>query len=158
MGQLCCGGTTVTFVYSDWIQQYPQFVNISQTLVEGDILTTAEQFCRNDGRNPVCNPTLLLTMLNLMVAHLCQLFYPPNQPAGQVGQVVGRMSDAREGSVAVQFDFPTPSNMDVAWYSQTPYGLAFYKLMPKTGRYFPMTYPYAYGRRWLNPWPGGLSR
>jgi hypothetical protein len=135
--------------------QYPQFANISQSLVQGDILTTAEQFCRNDGGGPVYIFSLQTTLLNLMVAHICALFYPSGSSAGPSG-IVGRIDSATEGSVSVHAEMPVGNNPDVAWYQQTPYGSAFYKLMPKLGRYYPRLRQLP--QPGLNPWPGGLAR
>lgn len=137
-------GVKVDFSYSNFVAIYPQFATLSQTQVLQGALPVAELYCRNDGGGPVSNAETQTTLLNLMVAHIGQLMYGVNgQPAAGI---VGRISDAAEGSVSVSADFPTtPSN---AWFMQTPFGAAFWQATAayRTMRYVPGP------RRFFNPW------
>ena len=129
-----------------------------------DLATT---FCRNDGGGPVgagvggcgglfsffSSPTtsaaatqLQTNMLNLLTAHLAQLFAP--LPTGQPASgLVGRITSASEGSVSVSAEFP--ASPAAAWFLQTAYGAAFWQMSApfRTARYLPGP------QRVNNPWP-----
>lgn len=137
-------GVIVTFDYAAFIAIYPQFASLSEPQVVQGALPVAELYCRNDGSGPVSTADTQTTLLNLMVAHICQIMYGANGqgPAG----IVGRISNATEGSVSVAAEFPmTPSN---AWFMQTPFGAAFWQATAayRTMRYMPGP------RRIFNPW------
>ena len=138
-------GVRVDFSLSNFVAIYPQFATLSPTQVVQGALPVAELYCRNDGGGPVSTAETQTTLLNLMVAHICQLMYGVNgQPAAGI---VGRISDATEGSVSVSADFPMmPSN---AWFMQTPFGAAFWQATAayRTARYVPGP------RRFFSPWP-----
>lgn len=137
-------GVVVTFNYANWALLFPQFSNLTQTQVTTLILPLAEQYCRNDGGGPVSSCATQTNLLNLMVAHVAQLMFgSATQP---LSPLVGRLSNATEGSVSVGVDFPTTPNN--AWFSQTPFGAAFWQATApyRTMRYLP-------GRRQLfSPW------
>lgn len=139
-------GVIVAFNFANWSALFPQFVTTTPTFtaltedqVTGPILTLAEQYCRNDGGGPVNNTGVQTQILNLMVAHVAQLLFGSStQP---LSPLVGRISNASEGSVSVGTDFPvTPSN---AWFVQTSYGAAYWQLiLPyRLGRYVPKVTP-----------------
>lgn len=128
-------GVVVQFNYASWVLLFPQFSGLSQPQVVNLILPLAEGYCRNDGGGPVTSAAMQTNLLNLMVAHIAQLFFGAN---GQTpSPLVGRVSSASEGSVSVQTDFP--SNPNSAWYNQTPFGAAFWALAAptRTMRYLP---------------------
>ncbi|WP_164781655.1 DUF4054 domain-containing protein [Mesorhizobium sp. M7A.F.Ca.MR.148.00.0.0] len=138
-------GVIVNFDYASFIAIYPQFATLSQPQVLQGALPIAELYCRNDGGGPVTKAETQTMLLNLMVAHICQITYGANgqAPAG----IVGRVSNASEGSVSVAAEFPmTPNN---AWFMQTPFGAAFWQATAayRTMRYIPGP------RRTFNPWP-----
>ena len=132
-------GVAVPFVYIDWIALFPQFSNLTQAQVTGPVLTVSQQYCRNDGGGPVCDPTNQTQLLYLMVAHVSQLLYgSTTQP---LTRAVGRISNASEGTVSAAVDWPTtPSN---AWYLQTQYGAMYWQMiLPyRTGIYGPKITP-----------------
>lgn len=138
-------GVKVDFSYANFISTYPQFASLSEPQVVQGALPVAELYCRNDGGGPVTTAQTQTTLLNLMVAHICQLMYGANgQPSAGI---VGRISNATEGSVSVAAEYPmTPNN---AWFMQTPFGAAFWTATAayRTMRYVPGP------RRNLNPWP-----
>lgn len=137
-------GVQVAFNYAAWAAGYPQFSNVTQTQIIGVVLPLAEIYCRNDGGGPVSTAAIQTTLLNLMVAHVCQLMFgSTTQP---LSPLVGRINSATEGSVSVGTDFPsTPNN---AWFLQTPYGAAFWQATSvyRTMRYVPGP------RRFFSPW------
>lgn len=139
-------GVHVVFDYDQWIVAFPQFATApGETPVTSVCLPIAEQYCRNDGGGPVQSIELQTQMLNLMVAHVCQLLYGPNgnNPSG----IVGRITNASEGSVSVGSDFPV--TQATAWFAQTTFGAMFLQLAApfRTMRYAPGP------RRNFNPWP-----
>lgn len=137
-------GVQVTFNYATWALAYPQFGNVTQPQIAGAVLPLAEIYCRNDGGGPVSSAVTQTTLLNLMVAHICQLMFGSRtQP---MSPLVGRINTATEGSVSVGTDWPsTPTN---AWFLQTPYGAAFWQATAayRTMRYVPGP------RRFFSPW------
>ncbi|WP_164746624.1 MULTISPECIES: DUF4054 domain-containing protein [unclassified Mesorhizobium] len=137
-------GVIVEFSFANFIAIYPQFATLSQPQVLQGALPVATLYCRNDGGGPVTKTETQTTLLNLMVAHICQLMYGANGQAP--GGIVGRVSNAAEGSVSVQADFPvTPNN---AWFMQTQFGAAYWQATAayRTMRYIPGP------RRVFNPW------
>lgn len=128
-------GVAVVFDYYAWVAQFPQFASISPSLVAGPVLKYATQYCVNDGSGPVTDAETQTCLLNLMVAHICAILYGVN--GNQPSELVGRITDATEGSVSVSADFPTTPNN--AWFVQTPWGAMFYQMCApyRTMRYVP---------------------
>lgn len=135
-------GVQVVFDYNAWIALFPQFGTLTQGQIVGLALPVAEQYVRNDGGGPVTSATVQTSLLNLMVAHVSQLLFGVNGQAPT--PLVGRISNAAEGSVSVGVDFPvTPTN---AWFMQTPFGAMFWQATApyRTMRYLPG--PQRFGR------------
>lgn len=139
-------GVIVTFDPNAFIRLFPQFSSITPEMFTQVILPLAQQYCRNDGGGPVATAASQTNLLNLMVAHICQLFYP-NGPNGPAGPLVGMIKSVTEGSVDVSVEFPLTQNN--AWYMQTPFGAAFWQASAayRTMRYIPRL------NRNFNPWP-----
>lgn len=148
-------GVIVNFNYTNWIKLFPMFAqNVSPEQAVDVILPLAEQYCRNDGGGPVNSEQSQTNLLNLMVAHIAQLLFGVNgsPPTG----LVGRISNASQGSVSVATEFPS-NNPSAAWYNQTQFGAAFYQAMApyRTMRYLPGNQR---SRRATTPGPFGLFR
>lgn len=137
-------GIVVTFDFAGWQALFPQFSTLTETQVVTLVLPLAEQYCRNDGGGPVSTAATQTNLLNLMVAHICALLFGVNgQPPSPL---VGRISNATEGSVSVAVDFPqTPNSV---WYNQTQFGAMFWAATAiyRTMRYMPGPC------RAFNPW------
>lgn len=141
----CWGSPIVSFNYDNWIALFPQFSYITAPQATA-LFNAATNYCRNDGGGPVCSPTQKTFLLNLLVAHLAQLFAPAAN--GQAAStLVGRISNASEGSVSVSSDYP--SNPSSAWYTQTQYGAAYWEA---TKPFRSMRY-IAGPNRLQQPWP-----
>lgn len=141
-------GVIVTWNYNQWVATFPQFAYLTapQALLYFNIATS---YCRNDGGGPVANEALQLNLLNLMTAHIAQLFAPTSSGASPSG-LVGRISNASEGSVSVAVDMPSTPN--AAWFNQTPFGAAYWQMTApfRTMRYRPAPVrPYG-------PWGNGI--
>ena len=135
----------IVFNYENWIALFPQFPYLSepQAQMYFDIATS---YCRNDGFGPICQPALKTNMLNLLTAHIAQLF-APDRNGQNPSTLVGRISNASEGSVSVGMDYP--SSPSAAWFNQTQFGASYWQLMLpfRTMRY--VTGP----TRNFQPWP-----
>jgi hypothetical protein len=151
--------------YSDaeFLQSYPEFTSNGSPTTRQSCFTLATFILRNS-----CNDCFGIDdanqrqlLLYLLTAHFIQLRYGVNgQPASGV---VGRVSDATEGSVSVGLDWPEQPN--AAWFAQTQYGATFWQLTApfRTARYFPAPQgcdcgPLEGAGAWLGPtgtgWPG----
>lgn len=157
---------TVTFDYAAWIAIFPEMANVSEPLAT-EYFNLATLFCANTLRI-VCSATKLATLLNLLTAHIAQLFAPqingqPNNGSGSVPapNTVGRVSNASEGSVSVGFDMPGQPPA-AAWYVQTRYGALFWQATSvyRTMRYIPgpIATPAFPGPLPFGGWRGGFLR
>ena len=116
-------GVAVTFDANAFLALFPQFAGLTSNQITTLVLPIAELYCRNDGGGPVSSAATQTSLLNLAVAHIATLMFPPaSSPAGQ-NPPVGRVASASQGSVSVSLDFP--QNPNDAWFNQTPFGAAF---------------------------------
>ena len=153
-------GVVVAFSYLAWLAAYPEFMPYSlgpPVVPSGPVPVTSDQASNyfamataihtNDGSGPVNNAGLQLTMLNALTAHFAKLLATP-LGATQASDIVGRISNASEGSVSVQTenDYPPGS---AQWFQQTKYGAAYWTA---TAPYRMMRY-HPGPRRVMNPWP-----
>jgi hypothetical protein len=86
-------------------------------------------------------------LLNMLVAHLAQLNLPAGGGDGSAGgtnaaapsPLVGRITNATEGSVSVQTQMDLPLG-SAQWFNQTPYGAQFWAATAayRTMRYVPI--------------------
>lgn len=139
----------ITFNYDSWVQLFPNFAYISQP--QADLyFALATQLQRNDGGGPVTDVQTQTNLLNLLTAHIAQLFAPaPNGQTGRDPSIVGRITNASEGSVSVATEMPMPTNPSSAWFLQTAYGAFYWTASApfRTMRYIPgPCQP-------INPWP-----
>ena len=143
-------GVQVQFDAHAFLMLFPQFIpSVTELQISTFILPLAEQYVRNDGLGPVQTAQSQTNLLNLCVAHICVLFYGINGNAPS--PMVGRISDATQGSVSVSAEMPSSENANAAWFNQTPYGAALWAAMApyRTARYLPS----CRSRRWgINPW------
>jgi len=139
-------GAVVAFNYSAWVARYPEFAAVSPTAA-GMYFNEATLYQRNDGTGPICDPTIQLTLLNMLTAHIAALYN--NQPSNSP---VGRISNATEGSVTGAFEYSPPATASQAWANQTKYGAQWWAA---TSAYRTIQYR-SPPRRNMNPWPWGL--
>jgi hypothetical protein len=127
-------GVVVTFDYASWVARYPEFAAVSQPTAQ-EYFNEATMYCRNDGGGPVPTAAIQSTLLNMLTAHLAFLYSGANGEAPS--QLVGRISDAAEGSVHVAVEMPTNMSAAAAFFTQTKYGLAFWQATVgyRTARY-----------------------
>jgi hypothetical protein len=138
-------GVQVSFNYNTWVTRYSEFASVDPFLVN-DYFIEATIFHRNDGGGPVANSNQQLLLLNMATAHICALNAPQNgQPSPTL---VGRISQASEGSVNVSADMDLPPG-SAQWWNQTKYGAAYWAA---TAVFRTFRYKAAWPRN-FNPWP-----
>lgn len=136
--------------------RYPEFSNTGDALL-GAYFVEAGVYLNNTGTSPVCDEALRSVLLNMLVAHLALLGTGSNgQPPSSM---VGRLSQATEGSVSVSTDVGAVSGSE-AWYASTKYGWAYWQATRafRTARYLPgysvaPRIPYGPGVRGPFGWP-----
>lgn len=138
-------GAIVQFDFGLFARSYPQLAGIGEPMAE-QFFTIAQDIHRNDGGGPIGNPVQQLNLLNMVVAHLAQLYAPrdgsgnPSATGTAAPTLPGRISSATEGSVSVQTEALTAFNTAQAQYfSQTTYGQLYWAAtaFARTGRYRP---------------------
>lgn len=146
----------VVFDYPSWIARYPEFVAVAQPQAQR-FFDEACIYCDNTPCSPIPIPPRD-TYLDMLTAHIAALNGGLNQggtiAAGDGIGVVGRISNASEGSVSIGTDYPMSGDgPNAAWYNQTRYGAAYWiaTAQYRTFRYFvgPQPFPeanYAQGR------------
>lgn len=121
----------VTFDYATWITRYPEFVNVAQPLAQ-EYFNEAGLYCAND----TCNPAfcILSTLLNMLTAHIAWLNAPRDASGNPSSTgtlpapaIVGRISNASEGSVSVAAEYESSGSPSDAFFTQTKYGAAFWQ-------------------------------
>lgn len=117
-------GVVATFNYAAWAALYPEFSNVSQNQAQG-FFDQATIFHRNDGGGPVSTIAIQLSLLNMLTAHLA--FMSMGTAAQPASQLVGRISNASEGSVSVQAEYADATPSSMAWYVATKYGAAYWQ-------------------------------
>ena len=144
---------TVTFDYAYFVATYPE---MSWLLPEQAAIyfEMAEELHRNMSRY-VSNDKWQLILLNMLVAHLAARGRVKNGEL--VNPLVGRISNATEGSVSVGTEYGTPSSGSKEWYTQTKYGADYWQFTAsyRTARYIPgprrvFDWPFP-GNPWLAP-------
>ena len=86
----------------------------------------AETFLDNTECSIVKDLDARKNMLYLLVAHIALL----SQQAESGNPVVGRISNATEGTVSVGLDYGTMGNNE-RWYLQTPWGAMYWQMSKK---------------------------
>ncbi|NPT59098.1 DUF4054 domain-containing protein [Paraburkholderia elongata] len=141
----------VVFSYADWSAAYPELAAyVTQPQAQG-YFNRAQLMCDNTATSIVIDASQggqRETLLNMLVAHIAALNAPLNGQASS--PLVGRISNATQGSVSVQtqMDFPPGS---AQWFNQTKYGAEYWQA---TAQYRSMQYaPGATSQ--FNPWGSG---
>ena len=124
----------VTFDPVAFAQRFPNFAAVSPTLL-GDYFTEATMIVDNTTASRVQQVEHRTVLLNLLTAHLTQIYQGPKGDGKGTG-LVGRVSQASEGSVSVTSDMGVVP-FSAAWFQQTPYGAQFWAM---TARWRQMRY------------------
>ena len=130
----------VAFDYAGWSARFPELAAyVPQALAQLYFNEVGLLYCDNSATSPITDDTVQgerYMLLNLATAHVAALNAPLNGVPSPT--LVGRISNASEGSVSVAVESKYPEGT-VQWWQQTKYGAAFwagttkYRLM----QYFP---------------------
>ena len=119
----------VVFNYQAWVQQFPEFSAVSANQAQG-YFDLAELYYSNWGWTAAIPKAA--TLLNLLTAHLAFLLAPrdsngnPAATGQDASPLVGRVSNASEGSVNVTVELESSSSPSEAFFSQSKYGYMFW--------------------------------
>ena len=143
------GTCTVVFVYADWATRYPELAappdgtGTTTAAQAADDFVLAGLYLNNTPCSVVQNISVRTILLYMLTAHIAAL--AARQAAEPDGNaIVGRISDATQGSVSVSADVGTTNN-NQAWFYQTQYGMSFWQATAAFragGRYKPGRVPY----------------
>ena len=102
--------------------RYPEFVAVPDATLTA-CFTEAVLYLSNAENSPVRNLTRRAILLNMLTAHVA--YIGGILSADGIPRPVGRVSQAREGSVFAKFANLTPGS--AAWFIQSQYGASFYQ-------------------------------
>lgn len=112
----------VSFNYTLWTQRFPEFDDVSEELAQL-YFDEATLILDNSVMSRVQQVENRAPLLNLLTAHLAKIYSGAN--GANPSQLVGRITNAVQGSVTVAADMPNqPSS--AAWFQQTKYGAQFW--------------------------------
>ena len=115
--------------------RYPEFSTLTDGMLTA-YFNEATLYLNNSESSLVTDVTQRSVLLNMIVAHLAALNSGINGQAPS--QLVGRITQASEGSVSVSSDIGPVSNT-AAWWMQTKYGASYWSATSpyRTMRYRP---------------------
>lgn len=137
----------VTFDPAVFKTVFPAFDTVADAALQGNF-ARAELQLRNSCGSRVKNANQRDLLLNLLTAHITALMNGVN--GQQPGGLVGRVSDATEGSVSVGSEYSSTVGQSQAYYIQTPWGAEFWQA---TARYRTMVYVAQCPPNTGPPWP-----
>lgn len=108
-------------------QAFPEFASANPAVnspAYTQFWVEAGFLCDNSGSGPISDATQLRLCLNLLVAHLASIQFGAGGVGGGTG-IVGRVSEAQEGTVRVSATMGSAEPGTDAWYNQTPYGARY---------------------------------
>ena len=141
-------GAVAVFNYDAFVLRYPEFASVDPELIN-EFFQDACMVHANDGSGPVCDPNQQLRLLNMVTAHITQLNAPlGGQPSPQL---VGRITNASEGSVSVATEYQTSTTGLAQFFAQTKYGAQYWAA---TTAYRTMRYRRGFSRP-VNPFYRG---
>ena len=130
----------VAFSYSGWASRYPEFANVPQATATA-YFNEACLYLDNTGAGPVSDAGTQLVLLNMITAHISSL------SARVSADLVGRITNASEGSVSTALEMAPARGQLEAWFNQTRYGAQFWAATAQYRRGFYIAAP--------QPYPGG---
>jgi hypothetical protein len=132
--------TIVAFNYQTWALAFPEFIPTVTEPMAQRFFATACLYINNTDSSPIsADPPMVVRplILDLATAHVAKLFQGTNtDPASGL---VGRLSQAAEGSVNVSVELEPGAEPSRAWWVQTPYGFAVWQATApyRVGIYIP---------------------
>jgi hypothetical protein len=116
----------VIFNVTNFLARYPEFVplNTAAPAILQEYFDESTLYLDNSCNSRVQQIEQRTPLLNMLTAHIAAMNGGVN--GTQPSQLVGRISDATEGSVSVSADMGNNVTLNVAWYLQTKYGAAYW--------------------------------
>lgn len=114
---------SVAFDPTAFKSRYPEFATVADDTLNA-YFAEATLYLDNTDASPISNIVTRGVLLNMLVAHLAQIYSGSNGQAPS--QLVGRISQASEGSVSVTTD-AMPNAGSAAWFNQTKYGAQYWQ-------------------------------
>jgi hypothetical protein len=135
------GTGTVTFDYAQFAARYPEFDGVWSQAQATAFFVEATMYCDNERGSRIRDVAVRAVLLNMMTAHIAELARL-DASGNLANPLVGRISNANEGSVSVAVDYKLTS-AGQEWFAQTKYGAAFWQAtaMYRRGRYYPGLQP-----------------
>ena len=125
------------FDYTAWQTRYPEFNGAVSAELAALLFDEAGLlYLNNTDASPVADVARRLLLLNMIVAHLAAVS-GALEVGGKPTGIVGRVTEATEGSVSVKAATFAPGTSD--WWSITSYGFAFWTATKRlrSARYVP---------------------
>ena len=124
-------GAIATFNYEAWVALFPEFASVqgAQAQLYWNIATG---YLDNTGCGRVPDVPTQTTLLNLLTAHIATLLATSTSANGQTqpaSTLVGRISQAAEGSVNVSAEFDANGSPSEAFFLQTKYGTMYWQMV-----------------------------
>ena len=143
----------VVFDPAQFVTAFPAFAFLPVPVLTANF-NTACLYLNNTLCSIVCDEPTRANLLNLITAHVTALLNGVNgqPPSG----VVGRVSQATQGSVSGTFEYSTEVTDSQAWWIQTPWGAAAWQaLLPyRTARYVTGSCDFGgFAGDWSDAWP-----
>lgn len=113
----------VVFDVDRFKARYPEFATIQEATLD-EYFIEATIYLNNTEASPVTDVSVRTVLLNMLVAHIAQLYSGAN---GQgASSMVGQITGATEGSVSVSVANVAATGTS-AWFQQTKYGAAYWQ-------------------------------
>jgi Protein of unknown function (DUF4054) len=122
----------ITFDYQDWVSMFPELKGVPEAAAMNNYWVRAQGICANSLSNPLAGlPAGTLKLgLYLLTAHIAALNSPiGGQPSSTL---VGRISNATQGSVTVAAEWDGSGTPGESWFTQTKYGAEYWTLSART--------------------------
>lgn len=121
--------TVAPFDPTAWRAAFPEFANASDAAAKGYFATACLYLNNTDNSRVPCDPVTFnprQQLLYLLTAHVAELMKPSAAGDGTLSNpLVGRISNASEGSVSVATEFA--ADKDASWFIQTTYGALYWQ-------------------------------
>lgn len=140
-------GVQVAFDYGAWVARYPEFAGVNAATAAA-YFAEATLYHKNDATGPINDAAQQSMLLNMVTAHIAAR-YAKQANGDPASPIVGRITDATEGSVSVSADYGATIGVQQAFWLQTKYGADYYAA---TARFRTARYIAGHTRR-FNPWP-----
>ena len=137
-------GVVVAFDFDAWKARYPEVAGVGGPAAAA-YFAEATLYHANDGSGPVSDAGQQQLLLGMVTAHVAEMYRVED---GELkNPLVGRISDASQGSVSVTAEYAATMVASAAFWAQTRYGASYWQA---TAQYRTMRYR---SRKRRSAWP-----